>query len=540
MKNSASSLIGFFALFVSMSVVLSNWTGRVWINSPLMLVSSAAIAFLLFRKAGMPETKIAKLVYLGFAAAFALGAFSMIFVHPFYPVSADALHVVHTRIITDVIPQSYMPYSGLAFTYQTGFALFSNIFTDIVYFAPDYLVVWFLGLLFSSLQTILVYLVASKFFPLRIAAISSLLFIGTKTVFQSMFFGVYPLNMAIFLFLFSFYLFIERSRLCYVTLAAMLAAHPFGIFLWAMFFPLYSFLNSRVKEFLFSVPPVILLSMPSLLTTYSVVGGNAPSLAGFMETRFFPAVAALPLWAGGLVFLLALSATALILIERKFTKNSVYWVVCSAVSLLLFLAAHMTGYQHAEKFIVPVTYSFLFFSLFLFSLRQNILAGKRYYYAAGMILVLSIALFFSSSELRHGMGLDSMEPSPERKLSPVEGAFAERYREFDPELKKTLFVTHASSWSAILSNKIPFSVRNAHLVPDSEAQILDGKEWEQIVQEDILWKRIRDGCVECMEGLDVSYIAVNGNIYPSHIDYLDSKNYERVFEYGGFVVYAGS
>lgn len=513
-----------FLLWVSFVSLSSAWIGY-WNLFPVpLLVLGLAAAFLLWKRFGFEAETPALAVGL-FVLMLALSAFPLLLVHPFFPASADALHVTHIRILQDHIPATYSPYADLQFTYQIGFALFSNAIAKTLFLVPDYLVVWLLGLLFSGLLVLLSYWIVFELTQNpKTGLVAGVLVFGSKFVFQTFYYGVFPLLASFCLFLAAWLLLEKKNPLVFLLVPAVLIFHPFTGLLLLFFLACY-FAQNRNWRQSFWVLVSVLLALPSFLTTYWNAFGNAsnkPLSFGF--SAFFSALAPVPLWLGLVPLLFFLLAVAFL----KRTKKTRFVLFFSLAVFALFLFFAGIGFPHADKFFTFFSiFAVLFASLFFVSgfwqqAEQKNHLARRFNAVLLVLLLLCLASFFLSKDLQHARSGS--------KATVADEQFAFAFKQFDPSLKKTIFLSQGSGgWLAVLSNKIPLDPLANNMIQGSELQFAPG--WSTVLARSELQKRIENGCLDCIAQSGSDYLAVDRNLYGFQF------TFKKVFEFGSFEVY---
>ena len=527
MSNKVSKIIVFFYTFTAVSIFFSIWLGYFWRNSYFISFASLAVAYYLYKKFKY-EFEIPLNVYLLTFVMLILVAHPLLFLTPYYPASADALHTTIVTTIGDNIPDTLAPYTDLKLVYQIGFHLFAKIFTDFFPDVPDYLVLWFFAVVFATLQVILVYQLGKTFFGSKTyGEWAALLLIGTKSVFQFMFFGVWPMLLAMDLFLLFFILFIEGNKLYYLLLPAIFIVHPFGGLMSLFILGVYSVYYKRIKNFLFLFPPLILIA-PFIFKTYSVYAASLLSEGtrtfGMSFDNFanllFPTM---PLWFGIVPSIFAILSIFLIIQNRLFDNRILFILTVLVTSIVAFFSLHFIGYMHAERVFVIIMFS----GLLLASVSLEI-SGMNSHKLKNIFRVLivfaCILVFLNSSELtriRHGS-----------KISAEEAQLAYEFHDFDSTPTTTLFLSPGKAWMAHISNKIPYDVKSGWFVPYTESQVVRDKGYEEMNQRREKWEEIyNNGCVDCIYELNVTYVVINKNY--SNITLRE----EPVLQYRYFDVY---
>ncbi|MFH0955532.1 MAG: hypothetical protein V1777_05495 [Candidatus Micrarchaeota archaeon] len=520
-----SSLVFGFLVWASVVALSSLWIGF-WNLFPIpILLLSAFAAFFAVKKWGkeIENMPLPKSVLVLCLLMLGLAAYPLLLVHPFFPASSDVLHITNIRILNDKIPGTYAPYSDLKFTYQIGFALFSNAVSKLFFFVSDYQIVWFLGLVFSVILVALVYWMAFALSKNHNASlISAALLIGTKVIFQNFYYGVFPLLASFALFIGAWYFFEKKSPLAFLLLPATIVFHPATGPLLALFL---AFKTIQKRDFKFGLGLLLsaCLSIPAILLTYLPVFTNAPGqLASFSLSGLWAALIAVPLWFG-------LVPLVLFLLSAVFSsgKKSSDAFIFSVVWLLFYLFFSAIGLPHSDKFfflfsLFAVIFAGTFFATFVWEKFEKRHSGwKPFQTVLLLIVLLCLASFFASSDLAHARSGS--------KATVQDEAFALAFKKFDPALKKTLFLADGGGWIAAVSNKIPFDPLVDHFLPDSVLQVVSGS--DESLNREKIQKQIEAGCISCINQTEVEYVVFNTGQFNFDL------GRPPVFEFGAFKVY---
>lgn len=517
-----------FLLWASLDILISLWIGHWNLLAVPVLFISLVMAYLIIQKCrnSFEQAKVPSVVLMLFFLMLVLSAYPLLLVHPFFPASSDVLHVTNVRILQQTIPDTYAPYSNLAFTYQIGFALFSNAWTEILPFIPDYQVIWALGVLFSGLLIIFVYFLVRAFSNNETAAlISTILVFGAKFVFTNFYFGVFPLVASFVFLLASLFLLEQKNPLFFVFFPTTIALHPFtGIALTGIVFILTLWRHEWKWGVLSGL--CALLSLPSLLRTYATVLSNsAAGLGTFNLKMFLASLIQIPFWLGWVPF--GVFVLAFIFFPKK--EKQIIWIWLTLLFGIFAVFFVSLSLAHADKFfwlfsIFSVLSAGLFFASPHWKSISRHVSRQLFGWLLVGLLVLSLSSFFLSSELTRAR--------TGSKATVADEEFALAFRSFDPELKKTVFLAKGAGWIAAISNKIPFDVRNSHFVPDSEIQVVGNQGWQEVLARHELQLQIESGCLSCLFKSQNDYLVVNSSQYHFPVEL------PKVFEYKNFAVYA--
>ncbi|MDO8537779.1 MAG: hypothetical protein Q7S21_02740 [archaeon] len=534
------NLILAFLVFAAISIIISYWIGLVHLNPALIIVVSAFIAFYFYKKyISKIELEIPPIVWLLGILVMAMSAYPLLLLTQFYPASSDGLHTVFLRIINEKIPATFAPYSDLKVSYAIGYHLFVNNFAEIIPLFPDYLWLWLFGIIFAGLQVIFFYLFVKQLTQNENAALlSAFLFVGTKTLFQNVLFGLYPWVLATLLFFVFAILFLRKNKLSYLFFPVVFLLHPGASFNMMFFMVLFVlFFREHLKEFLKHLP-FLLLALPVILNDYIVLIIsllNDSSNFSFSIIEFLKSFAPLFLWVGFVPALLAIIAIVLVFRERQFSKINLFLICSLIISILLY------GYFAVSQGLlfgkIVEIISFLAIILASVVLVSEIKIGRIYLFdffqenkikILGVILVVSLFFFFSSgylNSLREG-----------NKISKEEAQFAFAFKNFDSSRDKVLILSEGNTKIAELADKIPFNAKRHWFLPYGEQQSVLDEAFADLTAKDILWNRIvYTNCSSCIDELDVKYIVVNKDF--ANLKQL-KLNKQRVFSFGNFEVFA--
>lgn len=513
-----------FLIWASLVMLISLWIGSFALLSLPVLAISAVAAFFLMQR--FPLQLEISTIAIGLALLMiVLVAYPLLLVHPFFPASSDVLHVTNVRILTDHIPATYAPYSDLAFTYQIGFALFSNALTDLLPMIPDYQIIWVLGVFFSGLIVLLMYWLVRQLTQNENAALlSAILVFGAKFVFTNFYYGVFPLVASFAFLLAALFLFEIRHPLVFLAVPATIVLHPFT---GSALIGILAVLLIWRREWKWGGAALAsaLLALPSLLRTYSTVISNAGQTAWQINPGLLAkALALVPFWLGWVPF--TGLVLALVFFPRSAPQRIWIWLtVLFGVFSVFFISV---GLEHAEKFFWLFSiFSVISAGLVLVSPKWNEFS-KRFssrlvHVLLVLVLLVCIASFFFSGELSRGRAGSKATVEHEQ--------FALAFKTFDPTLKKTVFLSEGAGWITAIANKIPLDVRNSHFIPDSELQVVLDLGWQDVLNRNGLQKKIESGCTACVLETGAYYLAVNRSQFSF------SFGFPKVFEYGAFDVY---
>ena len=519
----------YFFVFAAVSIILSLWLGLFFLNTPLILITSFLILYFLIKS--IPAeigTVPGEILLLVFIVAL-LCMHPLLLIHPFYPASNDAFHTIMVRVLqmNGKIPQTFKPYSGISFTYNFGFHLFAKLFTDIFSFIPDYLVLWLLGALFAAVQVILIYIFSKELFNSeRVGLYSSFLFIGTKMIYQEMFFGIWPRLLAMDLFLLYFIFFLRKNKLCLLFLPALAAVHA-GIFFNAAVFSFVYILFNRSKFIpMLRTLPALILALPSFIIVYSVsfVGLFAKSEFIIMQPTFLvKELMSVALWLGWVPLVVTALGFFWMLYKKKYSRKKLFALAVLFVFVIIYFYLFLKQYPSGN---VPMEFAglgaVLFAGLTLSEIHFTSANVKKWVKA--LIVVLCLLAFFSSGYLaKYRLG---------SKITPEQAQFAFNFRQYDPALSGVLFLTTGSSKIAEFSNKIPFDVTRGFFLPAVKHIVWHNKAWHMVLHRKELRKHIlQTRCTKCIYDLNVKYVVIDEAYFPVEL------KQRPVLEYGSIKLY---
>lgn len=519
-----------FLIFSAIAILLSLWSGFLWLNSIVIILFSLAATYLMQKKFSLSFDRPLLVCALA-ALAFIMASYSLFFITPYYTASTDPAYLITIRSIGDTVPDTYEPYSPLKFRYQFGHALFVKLFTDILPIIPDHIIQWLIGAIFVSIETVAIYIFASTFFSRRAALLSTALFLGTRPVFLAMYWGAHPMIMGMAFALLALALFHKRNPLSYLFAPLPFILHPASAI--NMLILLAAYLTTHLERIrdAFKHLPSLLLALPIFLTTYLVLFTNfllplettakaAVGLATIIESFYY-----LVLWAGLVpvgALLFAIAAT--IILKKKIlnflsVENKFISLALALSTLLFFVATSLQIPITAKLASVVAIATVLLAASFLASLAKNF-TKKHEIIIISLIALISLALFLNSSlltELRTGT-----------QITPEEASFAFKFKELDPELKPTLFLTPGRLKMAEFSNKIPYNALGECFLPSGSFQAVHDAGWDDIHARNetylelcgcepvlaVSMNRTGELCVSCIPKLGVEYVVINTKYFP--------------------------
>lgn len=259
--------------------------------------------------------------------------------------------------------------------------------------------------------------------------------------------------------------------------------------------------------------------IPVASNNISIASESSPSISALL-----PMVSAFPLWTGLVPFsLFAVSIAALSAKKIRATKVHKFLISLFLVSAILFsIFGSGINTLIAARIVEISGIAAVFLSACVLSSAK---AGRSKYSMAAILLICLI-VFFSSSQLNH---LRSGS-----KISYENAQFAEKFRQFDPSLQKTLFLMDGAAKAAEFSNKIPYVVnRTSHFISASEYVAVRGPALAELEKREAEAENIvKTKCIECIYKLDIAYAVVDP-IYAG----MKLRQEDVAFSYGGIDVY---
>jgi len=459
-----------------------------------------------------------------------LAAYPVLFITGF-PASNDALHSIHVRLIKEKIPLTYEPYSPLPLNYRLGFHLFARFLLDLIPFFDDFMLLWFLGVIFVGLQLILFYVFIFKFTSSNNASmLATILLFGSKTLFQNMYFGLYPWLLATNLFLLIFICFKENNKFSFLFFPTLFLVHPAIAFIFLVFFCFYLFFFEKLIKllpYLFS----LILTLPSFIGIDSAlifsVSGTPFMIPAF--NALIKIFIALPLWIGLIPIIVFLIALIFSFFKKSFSKEKIFSIALIFSSIALFFFFNFKNNPLDNKLIELLTFAVLLFIALTFNeIKENNFIQKNLKKIFIILLLLCLLTFFFSSyleKIRQGS-----------KITKNEFLFARTFFAFDSEPKKTLFLTNHSGKMAEYSNKAPLDAMHDWLVfflPDQEKY--DSKALEAIKRKELEQKIINSKDIKLIEktvkDYNIEYVVIDSNFIDLNLFF------NKAFVFDSFVVY---
>jgi len=501
-----------FLLFASTSIIVSYWMGFFFLSTPLILAISLPATFLLWKKFKPETEQVPFEVLLAALLVASLCAFPLLIITPFYSGSNDALHTTTLRVLelAGKIPETYAPYSDISFTYQIGFHLFAKIFTNLFPFIQDYLVLWALGVLFAIIETILMYLVTKELFKSESAGKwAAILFIGTKTVYINMYFGMFHRMLCSCIILLFLYFFLKKNKLAFLLVPAMLMVHiAWTVNCVILMLVFATFNRQRLWDLTKTIPfatatlPAFLMNVKTYIAHFSKIFGvsSAEKATANQPINLLSFTISYMLsmgWAIGALFGLAFVYS---LLKKRIDRNKLF-------ALSVFIAGSFMYYFAALSSLTienELPWLFTLGGIFFISLTlSEIKLEKRHLNYLKILVVVMLLLGFSASSYVTTRIWGT-------KISPQEASFALKFKEFDSKLKTVIFLGIPSAKTAELSNKIPFNAGNGWFLPFDERLVVHDNAYYFELKKIETQKKIMElQCVSCIPDLNVDYAVID-------------------------------
>jgi len=529
----------FLFIFIAVSILLSLWLGYFWRNSIFIFIVSIALSYLIYRKFYF-NFLLKPGIFLLSALMFVLCIYPVFLITPYYSASIDSAQIIITRSLAEKIPITLAPYSDIVLGYYVAYHSFVKLFADLFPIIGDYLWYAFIGAFVSALELIAIYLFSREFLKSELAGeIAAILFFSTRIVFQNFYWGMHPMILGMSFALLAAYMHLKRNNLRYLFFPTALAAHAGAVINATVLIAALLIHESR-KALARRFAPFAssaLLAIPAFAVPYAIYILNALSASkgqGIATLQMlFYVLGFVPLWIGVVSSIAFAIGLLLILHNRKkfFSPKEKFLLKLFVFSIILYSIAALgiVLKDTQSKLISLATIAAIIFIASVFSKLR--VANSRTFRIA--LLIICLASFFSSSliiELQKG----------EAKIGNSGYQFATAFREFDPSLQKTLFLTKDSLAEAMYSNKIPFDVyayfpRDIYL-PYGPWQTLHNKAWRLLfinkMKQDYI---IEEKCIECIYDLareqNIKYIAIEKGFFGAELAQ------KAVFSYGDFMVY---
>jgi hypothetical protein len=518
----------FIAILFSLLIIVSNIVGFFWLNSIAILIVSFIGSFALFKF--IPKVYVdKKVIVLLFFLAVML-AYPVVLITPGYTAGADAVSTTMVRVLDGTIPFDHAQYGRLNLSYQLGFPLIANIFSEVLPILPDYLWPWALAVFTGALQLFFVYLFSKEFFKSEKAGfISAVLFFGGKLVYENVFNGEFAWVMATAMMFLFLYLFLKKNKLQYLVFPTIFVIHPAVGFNTLVFMCTYFvFYEKSVKQILKLFASLILVA-PLIIMSYFPIAYNlffnTGSASEGISLGILKDVLALPPWVGTAISICFILLFVYSILKKSFLKEKEqkFLFLLLVTSFIIFLLFDFIGFMLTGRVVELLFISMLFLSTSIL-IKINF-DKKQLAIILIVFFVLSLFFFATSSRLNH------YRNSTPANLENI--AFASAFYEFDSTQEKVLFLSESGGGKiGEYSNKIPFNLKSAHMILLRDFSYYPNTAFKEFKNNSLTWEKVFfKNQIELIDNINVKYIVVNKN------DFEIDLNYPLVFEYKKFVVY---
>ncbi|VVB99064.1 Uncharacterised protein [uncultured archaeon] len=524
-----SKAVFFLLVFFPALMVVSGFSGFFWLNSYFCLAASVVISFFAFGKLWREDFALPKEAFVLALLLAALLSYPVLLITPFFPASADSAVSMTVSLLGEKIPLDYRPYFPLNFSYQIGFPLIVNAFSDVFPAMPVYLWAWLIGVVAGVLQLFGVWAFSRELFRSEKAGlVAGFLFFGTKLVFENLYNGEYSWLMATAFMLFAFCFLLKKSPMPLLLLPAIFFLNPAAAFNCVVFLAVIFLFLER-----FSILPLglsLAASAPALYLNYApiafnIIAGNTkqPFDVSTGPYNFFNAAVILPPWIGVVPSVVFFALGAYFAAARsEFSKTEKMLLVSLCAGIALYFALGFMGVMLSGKVVEVALLSVLFLAA-SFVLRLN-LGGRKLAASLGILLLLSLFFFSTSSILNHYR--------QGSKISHEESEFSVAFREFDPSLSSVLVISQGSGKISEFANKVSYSPASSHGMSHVRMLYYSGADYAEMMGRMEKQKEIvAGGCFECIRNAPVKYVAANSDYFRGKLDY------PVLFTYKKFTVY---
>ena len=518
-------------IFFCIIVLTSSTIGFFTLNPFLILGLSLVISFFLFKY--IPKYSISKIIPILAILIFILLAYPVLMITPFYPASADAATTTAVRAIGDSIPLDYGQYGKLHMSYQIGFPLIANVFSDLFPVMQDFQWIWLLAVLGGVLQLFFFYLFTKELFKSEsLGIVSTVLFFSGKLVFENLYVGEFAWVFATALMFLFLWLMLKKSSLQFIVFPTIFVIHPAVGLNLSVFMTIYYLFNKVGKKHYFLSQASRLLVIPIILVNYSLpVIYNALFNQGvffheYTEQSVIYALVTLTFWVGtGLTLFFAVLLVALLNKTRGkkfFDEYSYLWIILF-VSIAIFIGAVILSTISVTELIAGRVVELIIISLILltalFIKKLNLEKSKV---LLAVIIVVSLFFFFNSSILTHYRSGS--------KVTLESREFSQAFYNFDKEQKVAIFLMQGGGKIAEYSNKIPFDINQEHSVFSYNFSYYPDEGFEQYETNSRIRREIiSNHKLELLNDINVEYIVAKKSFL--------GINYPIAFEFNDFVVY---
>ncbi len=526
-ESKLGSIVVFFLVFFGLTMIVQGLTGAFFIHSLFSVLVGLVGAYWILTH--YPVSFSIPLPVFGLSLfLFFLLVFPVLQTHGI-AASADAATTIALRVMDTHIPATYAPYSNVSFTYQIGFPLLAKAFSDLLPFLADYSVIWLLAAVFGAFFCIIAYWFAEAFFSdQKIAILAALLVFASKLVFENFYWGEYAWLAATVFSLLALVLWKKNNPVFLLFIPVILLLHP----AIAINFGVLALLLLLTKQLDWAPVPFAiafgLLALPAFFFNYLVIFENLFTGQASVGFHFFSAVHnlfILPAWVGtGLSLLFFGSIILLFFRSEKNKSNDPIWLgIWLAVSIALFLLLSAFGTILANREIELVLFAMLFWTAYNISQSRVFELHAKTIFAIVLIIGL-LSFSFSGSLVKSRAG---------SKMSDVEIDVALAFKELDPSVQPTIFLSKGGGKIAEIANKAPFDANASYLITTAEVLVKRNAAWDEFSQRHDYQEKIRSThCGECILAIPgLRYAVIDSNFTPIFLDQ------PIVYEKGSFRIY---
>ncbi|MCR4336104.1 MAG: hypothetical protein NUV57_06260 [archaeon] len=531
--------VNLLLIFFTAITILSLWSLYIYRYAPIIVVVALGLIYIASKKITFDSEKISSTA-IGIALLVAVLAAYPFFLNNFVDASADSAAHISSLAIGSTMPETYAPFSNLEYRYQIGFPLLAKLFIDLLPFVSSNFLVWFLGVIFAFLSAVLIYLISKEIFKSEKAGLIGLaLFVGSKIVFQNMYWGQYTFMLASVFFLATFLAFYKKSKLAYLFFPMIIVSHPGVAFYSFIFFALWLIFfrdQKRITKLVLSG----LFVLPSFFISYIHFLNNlgAEETIAITAEKIVANTIIFPLWVGLLIFIFVLIYLILnVLKVKQFMPSDKDEVRLAGFLLSVFVASFLfyvffssSGRIIGGRIIELSMFSGLFISVLVVNkfISSGLKISKfkiQFNHILVLIMLISLFLFFTSGQL------DTLRNGS--KITPEGVDFAYAFKEFDSSYEKTFFLIPGHGKIAEISQKIPYDVMSSwYLSYDKRIAADDPFYLELIERHEFAEKTREEKCISCLKQIDFYYLV-------SKEDYFSNElGLKKVFEFREYMVFS--
>jgi hypothetical protein len=447
--------------------------------------------------------------------------------------SNDGLHSVLVGIIEEnnKIPDQYLPYSEIPFTYTVGYHSMASFFH-----LEPFILNWAFGLFFIFLIFCLLLMILSERVNSKLALVGIISLLGTKMIYLEFFYGMYPRLLGSVFILATIYLFSKKNKAWIIPFIALFMTHPiYAIsgFLWLLFEAVY---HKRFKElkYILLIP---IIGLPVILQSYYAYGVNLFSQIGGPNQTI--GIITLILFFGVPTISLFLFAILSLLHRIKMKIKIDAWTKkYLAFFIFLFILAYVTSGLFTAlytAFVSAASFVLIIFIFITLNKDQLIISKIRKVHNKKIILIVLFlfTLFICSNIFISG---DIKQRMYVGKITPHAAEFAFSFIDFDSNRVPVLFIANSGGKIAEYSNKIPFDVTNGYFLPYDPAQTIKTPAYFDMLAKKEAKKNILADCKNSLTN-DLIYDTNTKYIVVDELNYFCKIEKEVLYTHNHFVVY---